>query len=772
MAKDKMRLMFAASLTALTVCNAAPALAQTKPEAQAPAAAAGAESDLGAGEIVVTAQKRQESVNKVGMSISALSGDTLTKLGITSAEQLVKVVPGFNYTRGAYGAPVFTVRGVGFNETSLAAAPTVTAYVDEIPLPYSAMTEGVGLDLQRVEVLKGPQGTLFGQNSTGGAINFIAAKPTDSLEAGFDLSVGRFNAVTASGFVSGPLSSTLNARLAVRKEYGDAWQKSATRPNDRIGKTDKVQARLLLDWKPTDRLSLLFNVNGWQNNSEAQAGQLVGVLNSRVPPIVNAQLRPIGSARLADWDPNTDFSFNNDFWQTALRADYEVSDSMKFTSISAYSDFKQDQYLDADGTPIEVFSSRGIGSVKSFSQEMRLAGEAASNVRWMIGGNYQHDNVKDASAPFVAQSSFPFDSANAVAHNKVDTYSGFGSLDWEFIPTVTLTTALRYSWQDRSFEGCLYDTGAGDLAALISARSTTLSGTPTVIPPGGCVTMNSQTFKPEVFGDELNEGSFSWKAGLNWQVDPRSLLYASVSKGYKNGVFITTGATFDLSLDPAKQESVLAYEAGFKLGLLDRTLQLNGAVFYYDYKGKQVRGRVIDPIVGAFNRILNIPKSRSAGAELQIVWEPVEGLTLNGGATYVDSKILGNFTNFNPLVQLENFHGQPFPLTPKWQLTGDVQYDFPISEGVNLFAGANATYQGKTNGALGQEPQFDIKAYTLVDLRFGVRDSGDVWRLSGFVRNVGNTYYWNNVAAPSPDVAYRLTGLPRTYGVTASYRFR
>jgi outer membrane receptor protein involved in Fe transport len=319
-----------------------PAFAQSGSASEPDEVAATAEPQDGAGdqkpaagEIVVTAQKREESVNRVGMSITALTGETLANLGIADAEQLVKVVPGLNYTRGAYGQPVFTIRGVGFNETSLAAAPTVSAYVDEIPLPYSLMTEGVGLDLERVEVLKGPQGTLFGQNSTGGAINFIAAKPTGHLEAGVDLTYGRFNTITTSGFISGPLSGSVRARLAVRQELSDGWQRSASRPNDTLGETDRTQARLLLEWTPTDRLSLLLNVNGWRNQSDAQAGQFVGILNPKVPASVAAQPLTIGSPRIADWDANTQFAFNNNFWQLALRGDYELSDNLTLTSISA-----------------------------------------------------------------------------------------------------------------------------------------------------------------------------------------------------------------------------------------------------------------------------------------------------------------------------------------------------------------------------------------------------------------------------------------------------
>lgn len=737
-----------------------------------PTTTADTAQEAGVGEIVVTARKRQETSNNVGMSISAFTGDTLAQQGITGPDQLVKIVPGFNFTRSIYGSPIFTLRGIGFNETTLAASPTVSVYVDEVPLPYSAMTQGAALDVERVEVLKGPQGTLFGQNSTGGAINYIAAKPTRQLVSGFDLTVGRFDQVDASGFVSGPLSSTLRARLAVRKEYGAGWQQSASRPGDRLGKTDRVQGRVLVDWDATDRLSLSLNVNGWRDRSESQAGQYVGILSPRAPAILRAQPTTAGSPRIADWDPATDFYTNDNFWQTALRADYTVTDDLTITSISAYEEMRRDTFVDADGTPVQNFAARNIGAIDSFSQELRVAGKAGAGVDWMIGGNYQHDDVSDAFSPYAKDSSFPFDIATAVGANKIDTYAVFGNVDWEVVPDVTLNGGLRYTWQTRDYVGCLYDSGAGDLSAAVAAVSTRLSGTPTTIAPGACVTLNAVTFKPGVFTDSLDERNLSWKAGINWQVDPRKLLYASVSKGYKNGLFITTGATFAAQLAPATQESVVAYEAGFKLGLLGRTLQINGAAFYYDYQDKQIRGRVIDPTLGGLNRLINIPQSRIAGAELQVIWEPVRGLTLNGGATYVDSRIEGDFTNFTPLGTRKVMAGEAFPLTPKWQLTGDAQYDAPINGEVDGFVGVGATYQSSTNAALGVEPLFDVKAYTLVDLRFGIHADDDAWRLSGFVRNLGNSYYWNNVAFNGPDAAMRYAGRPRTYGVTASFRFR
>jgi outer membrane receptor protein involved in Fe transport len=765
--KAKLLSMVTVALAPLAAAQPAYAAAQEEPSANGAAEAA---PEPGVGDIVVTARKRLERSNDVGMSISALTGDSLIERGITTPEQLVKVVPGFSYSRSTYGSPVYTLRGIGFNESSLAVAPAVSAYVDEVPLPFSVMTQAATLDLERVEVLKGPQGTLFGQNSTGGAINYIAAKPTRSLAAGFDITVARFDEVATNAFVSGPLSDTLRARVAVRKQYMGPWQKSVSRPGDENGNIDRVQARLLLDWEPDERTFFELHVSGWRDNSEPPAGQFVGIIAAVAPAYIKALPQAPEKPRAADWTPGTDFYVNDDFWQISLRGSYDLTDDMTLTSISAYQKFTRDTVVDADGTQFQNWDVHNYGFVKSFSQELRLAGEAGP-LEWLIGGNYQNDKTYDVDAVMVRDSSFPFDAGSAIGANKVETWAGFANVDWHVTPDVTLSGGARYTWQDRRYVGCLQDSGAGDLARVLGGLSTRLSGSPTVIPPGSCVTLLSPSLKPGEYRDTLTEDNLSWRVGVNWKLDQDKLLYANVSRGYKNGVFVTTGATFAAQLFPATQESVLAYEAGFKVSLLDRTMQLNGAAFYYDYTDKQIRGRVVDPVIGLLYKILNVPESRIAGGEIQLVWEPVEGLSFNGGATYIDSKIK-NFTNYSPLGNLKPMSGDPYPLTPKWQLNADLQYDFPIAADWNLFVGGNVAYQDSTNAALGLEPILHIKSYTVLDARLGVHDSADRLRLSFFVNNLTNEYYYNNVVATSPDVAIRYTGMPRTYGLTASYRFR
>src|SRR5882757_8638408 len=186
--------------------------------------------DQGLEEIIVTADKRSESINKVPLAITALSGNALQDQNIHSVQDLALVIPGFTYAASLLDTPVYSLRGVGFYETTLAAYPDVSIYVDQVPLPFPVLTQSVSLDLERVEVLKGPQGVLFGQNSTGGAINYIAAKPTEEFHAGINLGYGRFNDVTVSGFISAPITSTLRTRLSFQTEHSSPWQRSYYQP--------------------------------------------------------------------------------------------------------------------------------------------------------------------------------------------------------------------------------------------------------------------------------------------------------------------------------------------------------------------------------------------------------------------------------------------------------------------------------------------------------------------------------------------------------------
>lgn len=769
----------ALTLRAMAFAGSAMALAQADVvlAQQAGAESMSAAADGQIQDIVVTAQKRSESINKVGISITAVTSDTLVRQGVLSPADLVRVVPGLSYARSTYGVPVYTIRGIGFYDTSLAGSPAVSVYIDEIPLPYSAMTTGAGLDVERVEVLKGPQGTLYGQNSTGGAINYISAKPTKALAAGIDATYQSFGEAIVQGYASGPLSDTLGVRVAARIDEGGDWQRSHTR-NDKIGGSDQLIGRVLLDWQPTDRFSAELNLNGWRDKSDNQQGQFGGFTSALavVPAVVRAAPTPPRSNRFADWDPGTAFDRDDKFYQIAARAEYEVNDTIKITSLTSYTKLTRYSSNDTDATALPAQTVIQLGHTRSFYQELRATAELGSRAKLLLGGNYGHDKTYESLANITPAgfSSNRFTSAEGIGTTKVSRYAVFGSLDYEILSRVTLQGSARYSKSNRDYVGCSRGyNGDNSLGILVATAGNGLRGTPVAIAPGACATLGpAPTFTPGPYVDSLNEDNVSWRANVNWQATSTALLYANISRGYKEGGFPLSGASFSFSLGPVVQEKVFAYEAGFKLGLADRHVQLNGAVFYYDYSNKQIRGRVTDPVIGRQNRLLNIPKSRVQGAEINATILPFRGLKLDLGATYVDSKIQGTYLGASDAVgNAINVDGQKFPLTPDWQVQADVEYRFPASSSVELFVGAHYNYQGSTNSGLGNLPVLAVPSYQLVDLRAGAAMMEGRLSLTAFARNLTKEYYWTFVSFASPNTAARYTGRPRTFGATVSYRF-
>lgn len=715
------------------------------------------------GEIVVTAQKRSESISRVGMSITAATGEALIKQGVTDVSQLTKVVPGFNFNSTGYGTPVYSIRGIGFQENSLGASPAVTVYVDEIPVPFSLQTLGASLDLERVEVLKGPQGTLFGSNSTGGAINYVAAKPTDSLAYGADLSVGRFFSTDVSGFVSGPLSSTLKVRVSGRYNRSDAWQVSQTR-DAKLGKVDQLIGRILLDWKPTDHLKVSLNLNGWRDHSDTQAAQKVAVSIIGIPAFLapGFTASPVAPAdnRAADWDPNNSFRQNNRFYQASGRIDYDITDDLVLTSISSYEKYKRLMPVDTDGTSFQNFFPTLGGETSTFFQEVRLGGKFSGGGNWIIGGNYQHDTIFDTSLldfPASSQSFLGRTSRNE-GRQVVSTKGVFANVNFPLTAELTAQGGIRYTAADRSFVGCTRDAGDG-----IAAGSGFFPGSVA----GGCLTfLLNGSFG--LVSKELNEDNVSWRLGLNYQANPDTLIYANVSKGYKSGSFPLLGLAFEPQATPVTQESVMAYEAGIKAKVASN-LRINAAGFYYDYNNKQIRSYGVFPIFNLLETLINVPKSRVAGFEVDAVWQPVDGLTIRPNVTLVDSKITRNFAAYTGDAVPVNVNGEPFPYTPKWSGSTDVEYRWEVGSSLEAFAGTNVSYRTGTNGSLGNPASYAIAGYTLVDLRAGVEGEGGRWRASVWGRNVGNKYYWIAASHISDNVV-RFAGRPVTYGVTLTVR--
>jgi len=734
-------------------------------------------------EIVVTAEKRSEPINDVPMSITPATGAQLAKMGITDAGELTKVVPGFTYQETAFGVPVYSIRGIGFVDASMGADPAVTVYVDQVALPYLLMAKGATLDLERVEVLKGPQGTLFGQNSTGGAVNYIAAKPTDQFHAGVTASYGRFDDVDVTAFVSGPIADTLSARVAIRHESADGWQYSMTRPGDSLGSKNFTEARLLVDWKPSDALRFELSVTGWWDRSESPAQQFQGFYPG-LPPnpltqfVFNAlTAQPIASPnnRAADWYTGQDYHKEDDFYQTALRADLDLSKDVTLTSISAYSHLDANDPLDNDGTafPQSVLTSN-VGLLTSLSEELRLSGSTES-AAWMIGGNYQRQ-VADQLANHIQNSShdklgaYYFSAVGVLVDQQPTTVSGFGSLDYKLSNDITARASVRYSDQKRTASGCLKDIGPGAAGVSAATAFSLVAGRP--IPPYSCLTLNSVTLQPGLAHSNLDQDNVSYKVGVDWKPIAETLIYGNVTKGYKSGDYSMVAAVSESQFTPVTQESVLAFEIGVKQSLFEKRMQLNSSVFYYDYRDKQLLGFANYPIFGELPTVVNIPKSDVIGAEVELRAQPLRGLSLNVGITYMDSKVKENPAggSFDPFGNPANFVGEGFPGTPRWQALADAEYAFPINDNLNAFVGATPTYRGSSYGAFGDNSEFLLNSVVLLDLRAGIESQNGAWRAQVWGHNVTDRYYWVGVSRWI-DTLDRNPGRPGTFGISLSYQF-
>lgn len=743
--------------------------------------------------IIVTANKREEALLDVPLSIAAFSGDRLSDIGATDVGDLVKLVPGLGVARSNTGAPIITLRGIGFNADYIAASPTVSLYLDEIPFAFPAISRGATLDVARVEVLKGPQGILFGQNATGGAINYIAAEPTADFQAGMDVEFGRFSHLDVESFVSGPISETVSGRLAVRTEQGGPWQESYTQDLE-LGRPDFTTFRATLNWEPSSNFNAQMRFSGFVDKSENQAGQLITIdpaanfdlLNQFLPELVNYPESP-RTPRAADWTPGQDLRRNNEMYQGSLRLDYTASDALTLTSLTSYSKFTEDSFAEYDGVSLITNQVETDNELKAFNQEIRATGSLMGDrLQFLIGANFDRTTVEEISDVSTEESTGAYaigalvpgdlpllSGAIVYGRQKFETWSLFGNVDYEIVPNVTLRAGARYTNSKIDFAGCTRsgeDGAYGILSTALANFVRSLSNLPPIAPiqPGECGTF-TPSFEPELFQGSLDEDNLSWRAILDWKPSPDTLVYASVTRGYKAGSFPAISTTQSVQFVPAVQEQVTAYEAGIKTNIMDK-FQINAAGFYYDYKDKQVLNAVIVPVFGQLSALVNIPKSRVAGGELELTYRPTRTLTLSAAGTYVSSRI-GDFTGFTQRGDITDHTGRPFPFTPKFSAIASIDYKAPLNDNWDVFAGANLSYQDSTYASIEPDENFNIDSYALLDLRAGIESGDGRYRISVWGRNVTNEYYWTSVTT-ALDTLTRFTGMPATYGISLGFRFR
>lgn len=783
------QLLVGVSLT----CIAAPALAQQEEAAS---------DSEGINTIIVTAQKRAQSADDIGIAINAFDAGQLEALGVDNVSDLAAVVPGFSQTEtGVTGVPVYTIRGVGFDDYSSNSSSAVGIYVDEVSLPYPTMTRELQFDLDRVEVLKGPQGTLYGRNTTGGAINLISNRPTDNFEGGVQLGFGRFETFSAEGFVSGPLGDTVSARLAViTTQSRKGWQKSVSRSGDRLGEIDQVAGRFMLEWEPNADFSAMVKLHAYRDRSENTVPQyfayvpLVPELAPFFPP-PSPDLQPdLSDSRSADWDPNFVPKRNNDGFGASLTLTWNAG-PIDITSISAYEWFDREESNDWDGTSLQNLDVLFDTAINAYSQELRFSGTMGGGFDWVVGGYLSHDRVTESWTAFGADSTIflgVYEAVDTRYEQETDTVAGFAHVDWQFADQLTLTGGLRYTHESRNWSSCSYDVDGG-LAFLYnsvdfgpipgSADSFFLSSTPLNV--GDCVTVNTDAGSFEVdpvtgnltvfggtsgvFSDRATYDNLSGKVGLNWEPTDDLLLYASASRGFKSGGYNGAAASSWVQLEPYRSETLTAYEIGFKANTWNRRLRATGALFRYDYDDKQIIGLIADDVFGLLTQIVNVPSSRINGAELELEFKPAREFFLRISGAYLDSEVR-TFTGLNGVGEIVDFRGNPLPQTPEWQINGMAEYRAGMTTDLDWWVGADFAWSDEYRSSVDQSELYFVDDYSIFGARAGVGAADQSWSVSLWVRNLFNSTYYTS-ANISDDFWFRTPGAPRTWGIRTSLAF-
>ncbi|HWW55622.1 MAG TPA: TonB-dependent receptor [Sphingopyxis sp.] len=803
-------------------------LALAAPVWAADAAAADADTASAQSEIIVTAQRRAESINDVGMAIQAVDGDTLESLRVTDMRDLTAVAPSFTVSQSYQGVPTYTLRGIGFNTINLSSTSTVGTYVDEVAYAYPIMNTGPVMDLERVEVLKGPQGTLYGRNTTAGLINFITGKPTDSFEGSIKADLGNYQTYNFAGHLSGPLGEGIAARIAFRSENSDkGWQVSNSR-GERQGKVDKLGIRGALAIDPAEGTHFDLSVTWWQNKSDTVVGQGIGFTPATDPATGTSNSRFFNAPGLAaylasnfptkatqaDWAPyaqrSTDIGTglgldgplaeDNRFWGLKLRWDQDVGDTMKFVSLTSYNDFKRNALSDWSGAPYEVLLQNTVGRIKSFAQDFHVEGESGP-ATWLVGAYYANDRIIDsnrtmlgqnanvgliraAGAPLLANPIFnsggytpaelsqAFRTYEDFGRIRTKTWSVFANTDWEIDDRFKLTAGLRYTEDKQHYNGCSRDFNGNMLPNVnVVNRALYLQTYGVLAAPitqGQCNTFDPVTGTFGEVRSVLDENNVAWRVALNWSPNSDTLLYTSVSRGYKSGTTPINAANLARQNAPVTQEKLTAYEVGLKATLADRAVQANLSAFYYDYADKQISTYFADPIYTALSRLDNVPKSKAYGVEGELTIRPATGLTLAANALWLKTRI-NDYNGTNAAGQPQNFDGAEFIYSPEFQGSLTLAYDTPVSDTLNLTGAVSARYQSKSNTIFEDLDLYKVDAYGTVNASLGVRSESG-WSVSLWAKNLFDKYYWSAVAS-NANVVVRFPNPPRTYGLTLGFDF-
>jgi outer membrane receptor protein involved in Fe transport len=772
-------------------------------------------------EVIVTAQKRAESLQDVPISVSAMSGEKITNTGITDLQELTLYIPNVNINQGQ-AQPNLFIRGVG-SGTNAGFEQSVGMYIDGVYSGRGALAAvPLTMDLERVEVLKGPQGILFGKNTIGGAINITTAKPSFDFEGMVDALYSDDDGEQQYNLMlNGGITDKLAGRLAVRHDAMDGWwdnKELNTEGPDR----DNWYARGSLLFDASDSLEVIakyeygdFQIDG-QPLVVYQSDQPQNFLGQDVFPIIDDEDK-------AAFDLDDSADVRTDVGALTLNWDIEFA---TMTSISAYSGYERKTVTNTDFAVTPALHRTLDEDFDQWSQEIRLVSPGGETLDWIVGGYYEYSEleVSRVTAPTDFALAGPLAVSPLVALGEppvpsqfdqdTEAFAIFAQLTYSITDRVRITGGLRYNDESKDLDK--------RFTSQVGARASDTGPAANLIvrgrPRDNAIISDLRSHNWQ--GLDRDKDKWTWSFNTQWDATDEAMLYASVSTGFKSGGFdeaysgagdivrltdnIITGEPNgqtipgeDSSILEYDDETVLAYEVGAKMGLLDGAAELNIAVFRSEYDDLQTSA-----LVGDVFRVGNAGEAITQGVEIDGRWAITERLTFGGSIAYLDATYddfkggpctipQGSFpldnpgcigpdgenlteplTPFNPGAQ--DLTDEDLLFSPEWSSNLNVEYIYPFDNGLELITSVDMNYSDEFFSAQDQDPNTKHDSYTKWNARIALSGDNDTWSVAIIGKNLTDETTWawrNDVALTASNSYFAVTERPRSIALQARYRF-
>lgn len=724
-------------------------------------------------EIVVTAQKRAQSSQDVGLAITALDGDKLVNSDVNNIQDLQNLAPSLQIGE-SFGFAQVMIRGIGTDNPFAGGDPSVGMHFDGVITGQSSAQFGSLFDIDRIEVLRGPQGTLYGRNTTGGSINVITNKPTEELSGYARATIGNYGLVKLEGAVGGPFTDNLLGRVAVRSVDRDGYGTNIADGSD-IDDADQFSIRGQLLWNIADNMSLRLAV---ENHEEDDRNYIPKFRAPSYDPAPLAVLAPqpadgVRASNPRDINANVNLQNVRDQSSYTMEYNWEINENLSLVSITNYQEFEKIPQADFDMTANDFYIWSESFATEQFSEELRL-NFSAERFRGLVGFYYYEEEMAsdnrldlDLVPPFVAAANptlagctFADNSSDQIigvapenlcflfrGTSETEAFAVFANVEYDLTDRLTLNVGARYSDETK---GGVTDYWTAPGAPILD------------------------------FQDEKSFDEFSPSVRLEWNTSDDVMFYASYAQGFKSGIFLS-GQRSPV-LDP---EIVDAYEIGMKGIFLDRRLQFNAAAFKYDFQDLQ-QGRSVPAGTSGFTLVYeNAASAEIEGFEAEFNYLPTDNLEIFGSITLLDA-VFDDYISTDPFdtvfqqlglipagVDLsQQLAGNSLVQSPETGWTWGASYDFDVGSGWAGAATIAATYKDKIYFTQFNNDNLAQESVTTVNANLAFTSNDGKWIINAWGKNLGDKdVYMGTFILNSSRVNAGFLAPPRTYGVTVGYNF-